>query len=324
MRYPCSVVIARCCVTLLLAASAAAQEQVVDSAFTAKAAAPAYRDGGPTVAIDEAHANFHTAAGGYRPFADLLRSDGYAVTASAEKFSPDLLARIDILVIANALSPDTTDPPPPAFTAEECDAVHGWVEGGGALLLIADHEPFGTFAEPLAARFGVTMGKGFVFDRVDTAGITSQLTFSRDNGRLGEHPILHGRSAAEEIRNVRTFTGQSLGIPDGATALLHFGPGAREAATREELSSEAAATGSSSASPHAYGSRSTSVGDRAQGIAITFGKGRVVVLGEAGFLTAQRIRWPDGREMRFGMNVPGTDDTQFALNVLHWLSRLLQ
>jgi hypothetical protein len=26
--------------------------------------------------------------------------------------------------------------------------------------------------------------------------------------------------------------------------------------------------------------------------------------------------------MRMGMNVPGSDDQQFALNVLHWLSRL--
>jgi hypothetical protein len=55
-----------------------------------------------------------------------------------------------------------------------------------------------------------------------------------------------------------------------------------------------------------------------------FGDGRVVVLGEAGFLTAQLIRWTDGTETRFGLNVPGNDDQQFALNVVHWLSRLLE
>ncbi len=30
------------------------------------------------------------------------------------------------------------------------------------------------------------------------------------------------------------------------------------------------------------------------------------------------------RETRFGMNVPGNDDRQFALNALHWLSGLLK
>jgi hypothetical protein len=40
-------------------------------------------------------------------------------------------------------------------------------------------------------------------------------------------------------------------------------------------------------------------------------------------LSAQMIRYSDGREMRFGMNVPGNDNRQFALNVAHWLSRLL-
>ena len=61
--------------------------------------------------------------------------------------------------------------------------------------------------------------------------------------------------------------------------------------------------------------------------AMTFGKGRVVVLGEAALFSAQIIRFADGnqqRETKFGMNVPGNDDRQFALNVLHWLSGLLK
>jgi hypothetical protein len=57
---------------------------------------------------------------------------------------------------------------------------------------------------------------------------------------------------------------------------------------------------------------------------MTYGDGRVVVLGEAGMLSAQLVRFPNGRETRFGMNVPGNDNQQFALNVLHWLSGLLK
>jgi hypothetical protein len=54
----------------------------------------------------------------------------------------------------------------------------------------------------------------------------------------------------------------------------------------------------------------------------------VVVLGEAGVLSAQVVTGMPGRqgnqkERRFGMNYPGTDDRQFALNIMHWLSRLL-
>jgi hypothetical protein len=304
------------------------QEQMADPEFQAVVDAPAYPEGGPTVAIDEGHANFHTATGQYRPFAELLRSDGYHVIGSASAFEADALDDIDILVIANALpaglsdASDLSDLSKSAFTEQECDVVRDWVRAGGALLLIADHTPFGGCAERLASRFGVSMGKGWVFERVDSGRITTQLIFSRENGLLGMHPILSGRTAEEEVHLVKTFTGQSLGVPDSATALLSFGPSAREAATHEDLNAVAEALRNEEAMPERIDSLSTSVAGRAQGIAMPFGNGRIVVLGEAGFLTAQLVRFEDGREMRFGLNVPGYDDQQFALNVLHWLSRL--
>jgi len=64
----------------------------------------------------------------------------------------------------------------------------------------------------------------------------------------------------------------------------------------------------------------------AQGLAFPFGAGRVVVLGEAGMLTAQIVRFPDQPDRapyRFGLNTDGHDDRQFALNLMHWLSRLI-
>jgi hypothetical protein len=67
---------------------------------------------------------------------------------------------------------------------------------------------------------------------------------------------------------------------------------------------------------------------RSQGLALSSGKGRVVVLGEAGFLSAQIIQGPAaqalGRDrILMGMNRPGLDNQQIALNILHWLSGLL-
>jgi hypothetical protein len=59
---------------------------------------------------------------------------------------------------------------------------------------------------------------------------------------------------------------------------------------------------------------------RAQGLAFEVGKGRVVVMAEAAMMSAQ-VAGPKRAPM--GMNVPGTDDRQFAINVVRWLARAL-
>jgi hypothetical protein len=64
-----------------------------------------------------------------------------------------------------------------------------------------------------------------------------------------------------------------------------------------------------------------SAAGRAQGIAMKFGKGRVIVMGEAGMLSAQLTGNPG---VPFGMNRPGIDNRQLALNIMHWLSGVLK
>lgn len=315
-----------CCVVWqLLGVPVHAQQQIVDPDFKAVVERPAYPRKGPTVAIDEAHSNFHTAGGQYRPFADLLTSDGYRVIASTREFETGTLADVDVLVIANANAGNFSSP---AFTEQECDVIQDWVRNGGSLLLIADHAPFGSSAENLGKRFGVTMGKGWVYDRKTAgSGITTQLVFSRENGLLGVHPLLQGRDPSEEVKYVRSFTGQSLSVPDSATVLLRLSPTAREAPTTSDLDAADAAARSRETPIGMTSANSSSVSGRAQGIALTFGKGRVVVLGEAAMFSAQVVTLPDGDQQRVfkaGMNVPGNDDRQFALNVLHWLSGLLK
>jgi len=308
---------------LVFMPSLAAQQQVVDAGFKTSVEKPAYpRNGGPTIAIDEAHANTHTASGLYKPFAELLTNDGYRVSASTAKFSASSFGGVDVLVVANANARNFADP---AFSDDECDAVRDWVRDGGALLLIADHEPFGTSAANLASRFGVVMGKGRVFEPT-SGSVTTQLVFSRDNGLLGAHAVMRGRDASEEVRTVKSFTGQSLSVPDGASPLLKLSATAREAPTTDDLDAEAAARGATTPSG-TFGARSRSVVGLAQGVAMPFGKGKIVVLGEAALFSAQVVTLPDGdrqRVMQIGMNVPGNDDRQFALNVLHWLSGLLK
>src|SRR5437764_8913330 len=130
---------------LLFTASRA--QQVADPNFDAKVAHPAYTKNGPKVLFDEAHKNFHTASGRYKPFADLITNDGYQITPNKEKFSAATLIGCDILVISNALGAERMGMPEaanPAFKNEECDAVRDCVKGGGNLLLIADQAPRGS------------------------------------------------------------------------------------------------------------------------------------------------------------------------------------
>jgi hypothetical protein len=122
-------------------------QQVSDTLFVPKLSQVSYPNGdGPVVAIDEAHHNFHTSQGRFRPFAMLLERDGFRVKPQRTSFSEASLKGVSILVIANALSArnDTvwTLPTPSAFEDQEIQAVQAWVKQGGSLFLIADHMPF--------------------------------------------------------------------------------------------------------------------------------------------------------------------------------------
>jgi hypothetical protein len=64
-----------------------------------------------------------------------------------------------------------------------------------------------------------------------------------------------------------------------------------------------------------------SAAGRAQAIAFTLGKGRVVMVGETTVFAAQLVPGPGGVMRKVGMNSPGFDNRQFALNVLRWLAK---
>ncbi|WP_332678486.1 DUF4350 domain-containing protein [Brevundimonas sp.] len=302
-------------IALAVAAPAAAQ-QMTDPDFHPTVARPAFAADGPVVVIDGAHNNFHTVDGRYAPFVALLRADGYQVRGGTAAFDAGGLDRVGVMVIANAGPSDGGSP----FTASEIEAVEAWVRGGGKLLLIADHTPFGSAAEALAIRFGVRMGKGYAFAMTDDGDLTTNLTYPAE--AFGDHPIIAGRSADERVASVTAFTGQSLQGPAEAVTLLPMTLGAREARDLPTLQALAERLNGGAARAAALEEFSTPALP-AQALAFDHGQGRVVVLGEAGMLSAQVVRFPDGRpETRFGMNVaPG--NAQFGLNIMHWLSGLL-
>src|ERR1700730_14821022 len=127
------------------------------------------------------------------------------------------------------------------------------------------------------------------------------IVYSRENGLLLDHPITQGRNDGERIGRVIAFTGQSLKGPEGSGVFLKLADSAVD---------KIPAPG-----------KDVSAGGRAQGITLRFGKGRVVALGEPAMISAQI----SGREKNpMGMNYPGVDNRQLALNIMHWLSGLLK
>jgi hypothetical protein len=265
---------------------------------------PSYLTKGPVILFDESHDNFHTASGGYKPFVQLLTADGYRFRSSNEELSEVCLAPADVLIIANALEP---------LSDSEINTVVEWVKGGKSLLLISDHPPFASPMKGLCERFGINLSGAWTSDpaqKEPDARSSTWIRYQRSKGALGEHPILEGRYPGypdEQINMITSFTGQSIYSETGIS-LLKLSDQALDYETREH--SQKSVGGKSAAG-------------RAQAVAIEFGKGRIVVLGEAGMLTAQVVRFLFFTIVKFGFNRPGNDNRQFALNIMHWLTRLI-
>src|SRR2546426_9661748 len=108
------------CLLLIFVDVAAHCQQIADPHFNSSVEDPAYTKNFPRVLFDEAHNNFHTPAGRYKPFADLIFSDGYQVVSNRKSFGKQSLQTFKILVIANALGAEDMDDEgagSPAFTA---------------------------------------------------------------------------------------------------------------------------------------------------------------------------------------------------------------
>lgn len=282
-------------------------QQVADTLFSPTVDHPAYSKGqGSIIFIDEAHHNFHTLSGRFKPFANLLEKDGYILKPLTQVFTADILAQAKILVIANAIHPDNLErwslPTPSAFSENEISALNAWVKAGGSLFLIADHMPFPGAAEPLAASFGIKFYNGFARKKRNRGNDI----FKVGTG-LMECSLTKGRNEAERITSLQSFTGQAFQIPDGATPVILF-------SADYELSLPQTAW------QFTKETQTISAENFVQGAYMSYGQGRVVVFGEAAMFTAQQ---QNGKN-KFGMNSPtAAQNAQFLLNTIHWLDRLM-
>ncbi len=290
----------------LLTAPPVHAQQVPDTTFSPPVTSPSFAPGaGPVVLIDEGHYNFHTLGGRFAAFARLVARDGFVTRPHAGRFTRAGLDSARVLVISNALAERNEDawylPVSSAFDTSEVRVVEGWVRGGGSLLLVADHLPFGGAAADLAAAFGVLLTNGFA---QDAAG---QFDFMvrRGDGLLRAHPVTDGRGPDERVDSVKVFTGEAFRTSMPVDTLLAMGRGS-------VLLLPLVAWEFSPLTPQI----------RADGMlvgaALTHGRGRVVVFGEAAMLTAQ-LAGP-GR-IPVGMNAPeATQHSRLVLNAVRWLA----
>lgn len=280
-------------------------QQVADTNFNPVIAKPEYPRGkGPVVAIDEGHNNFHTAGGRYLPFSRLLAADGYLVNGYTGEFTESQLKMVRILVIANALNEINIQnwyvPTPSAFTEAETETVRRWVENGGSLFLIADHMPFGRAAAGLASAFGFKFTNGFAMDSARPGNIS----FSRNDNTLTSCSITNGRDGNETVNKVVTFTGQAMRIPAEATSILNFDK------RSTLLETDTAWVFDST-------TKRTPINLWSQGAYMKYGKGRVVMFGEAAMFSAQ-LAGPN--QIRVGMNSDYAEENyKLLLNIIHWL-----
>jgi hypothetical protein len=287
-----------------------AGQQVPDTSYNPHIKNPAYVSGmGPVVFIDEGHFNFHTKDDRYLPFAILLEKDGYRIRGYTGQFETEKLKGGRILVISNALNEVNTRnwhvPVLSAFTAQEVETVRRWVEHGGSLFLIADHMPMGGAAADMASAFGFSFTNGFAMDTT----MPGPAFFYRSDKSLSDNIITNGRDSSEVVDSIASFTGQAFPLPDGATSILKFNN------RYTLLLSDTAWVFDST-------TRYKNIAGWSQAAFKRYGKGRVVVCGEAAMFTAQ-LAGP--QKIQAGMNSPvAKKNYQLVLNIIHWLDRITE
>ncbi|HEY1054158.1 MAG TPA: hypothetical protein VGE24_03460, partial [Emticicia sp.] len=131
-------------------------------------------------------------------------------------------------------------------------------------------------------------------------------SFKRNN--LNQNIITKGRTKDEQIDSLMVFTGQGFIAPKEATILTNLNE-------NYEVLMPAKAWGFNEATPRISGQ------NLVNGAFMNYGKGRLVVMGEAAMFSAL-LSGPV--KVKAGMNHPNArQNAQFLLNIMHWLDRKL-
>ena len=294
---------------LLLISFVSFGQMLNDSPFNASILNPKYKkQKGPNILIDAGHHNFIVEMGLIKPFVDLSTNDGYHPKIDSGVFTSAYLAKYQMVLITPAMpfkfgskKEVTTEI---TFTPDELIALKDWVMKGGSLIMLSEHAPIDKSMTPLFNTFGIQLSIGAVVDsanydtNIKFPNVETILLFNRKNGLLNStHPIITGVNKNEIVDNIETYTGCAL-TGEGYTNIFKLSPSAK---IRKWSASQPSGGGDS------------------QCLAGSFGKGKVVALGDCNGFTAMYVN-NGGKKFSAGMQVEEFDWKQFVLNTLHWSS----
>lgn len=288
----------------------------LDASYDATIGAPTWpADQGPAVLVDNAHWNSATTARGLTAFATLLRADGYRVLPDGNSTRAEMLADARIGVVANPLGlsgelrglvarlglPPLTFFDDDALWVQEMETTVQWIENGGSLLVAVDEGPPARAVRGLAARLGLEVREGVVMDLgYSEPRAPERLVFSRENGLIGQHPIVDGDAMHQAVNRVVSVGGSAIAAPAGVDVLLRLSPSAVEVPRL-------------GVSP----TQGTPVAGLARAVAFERGRGRVVVVADTSLLTGL----VDDEGGTYGLGTEGTQTDRFARAIMRWLSR---
>ncbi len=310
-----------------------------DETYSPKLEHPAYEEDGPLVLLDEGHGNAHFD----KAFAKLISMDGYRVLVSPNPLKYDDLSKAKVLVIMNAGSFMTRvwyENPQPLFSDVEAAAVRDWVAAGGSLLF-ASGSAKPESGEMLLNHLGVEFNHDILSDRDLTKPSSSTqppfepAAFTREKKMFSSHSIMAGRSESERV-DVVAVDGFSviLKSPNNAVALFHCSDKAviipRDWLLKKQMAEAERAllkTSPATESQPVTTQVLSTVPAPGVPVAVAFalGKGRVVILGNGSALSSILRQFVvQGQPVSQKAGLDNGDNQKFTLNIMHWLTGLLE
>ncbi len=261
--------------------------QLADKSFNPKIENPIYPQGdGPLIYFDGGHNNFHTLDTRLFATGKLLEQDGYHVESFNKSVSLNNLRKCEIFLISNALSRQNSENwSSPIYPAFTNDEVRDIKKWvfEGGALFLIADHT------PFGGAIDNLASQfGFEYE----VGYSSNTNgnenyFYRKSNSLLNNSITNGRNKSERVDSILILTGSDIKLPADATPILNFDSG------------------------------------YSQGAYKNYGKGRVVVFGEAMMFTAQLgfgLSW-----IKIGMNSESSPNNyQLFLNSIHWLDGLIE
>ena len=257
---------------------------------------------GPLIMFDSAHKNFFIQSHLIKPLVDLLLNDGYRVSFLDKEFSKSSLSQAKVLVVITALPFDFATERSAAdkntFSRDELIELQNWVKSGGSLLAFSEHAPFDQAINPLLQKFEIESSIGTTIDTINYENKYGQGMIKFENSNLKKnHPTVNGKYKVERL------------VSFGGSALL--GPKYENILKLDE---------SSLNTKHSTGIGPEGRGN-SQGLAGSYGSGKIAVFGDSNGFTAMVFNMQDGSKMYAGMNTEGYDWKNFVLNTFSWLTK---